>query len=327
MGRIPTTAELELDKKLKGFGLIDASAQPDPTEKSGSEQAPPDGGQTGDEEVQTEGNQGLTETEGNQENDHLDDESREAGDEGDQNPDKPIKHNWEKRAKDNQRNFSKEKEARKRDAETYEARIAELEARLGRLTKQVTEEDEADTAFAEANGEVAEYLKNRERRRVESDISDIQESMEAEFKRTLSSMLPNWNKIISDPKFAEWKKGQRRSVQKVMESTFTLDEYGRFLYTPEDVLDVLDQFQSTSKGYQPPIPDEAQAPQAKLRKGEGSPSGNPPQDVFSLEEMNDPNLSDKFIGRARDRKKAVADFDTKYWRSVEHWRKKGYTSA
>lgn len=325
MARTITLAERELDRKLAAFGLGDQPATGDLGNKADSGEMPPaDDSLPGDEGLQDEGR-----SQDDQHDEGVEDQGQPQA-QGDRRSedrsDKQVNHNWEKRAKDNQRSYFREKALREESEKRYQAEIADLEARLRAATRGF-EEDEEDQRLAEASPEAAEFIRRREAKRAEQEVEAVTDSMQAAFKRTLTAIVPNWQEIIATPEFKQWKAEQPKSTRRVMEQTFNLDQDGSFLYEPSDVVNVLKSFGTREKGYVPQSPEDGQAQPVRPNKG-NTPSGDAMPDVFTIEEMNDPNLADKFMRtHGRDRKAASEAFDKKFWRSNTYWQKQGYTSA
>lgn len=295
-------------------GSAESEQQGEATEGEGSEPILP-GEEVGEGEGSGEGEGDLGSTEDQSESPNG-------------NPQRGIQpeHNWEKMAKDAQRNASKlneENQLLKRSMESMTERLEKLEARLSAGPKDESqnqnqnEDDDPEELkdypeFKQAIQKTVkkEVSKFREEKKVEDEADRARNS----FISKVESVHKDFGSIVNSHEFVEWLKVQKTPVRKVMTDTF---DGG---YTSDDVTEVISSYKATLKPTAKPSVNQPQAGIGKTSVNGGATpsSGRPasaPADIYSKDEMADVDLLGKKLYRVSDpkvRKEILDKYDRSY---------------
>lgn len=322
MAQNKTSAEAALDNELLRLGL-DPDGNPLPA---------------GD------ANPGDTQEEST---DHASSET-DVESEEDQQPEGPH-HNWEKRAKDSQRSFSKERNARL-EAERKAAEAvneiarqrAEFEKVLARYTPsaQATNEQAAPSVddevlenfrdiypeiaagVEEAMRPVRNEVEQLRKERLERDVRDHTAKFLSEAGSDPRLKSVDINAIVGTDELADWLEKTGGYSARVMNNTFD----PAFGFTPKDVADVIHRFVQET-GNRPTVTarvdNEPPAPRPQIpTNGSSVGNDNVPTDIFSLAELqNLQPLADK-AGRLSiklGKPELLGQFDEKLDRSLRFY--------
>jgi hypothetical protein len=130
----------------------------------------------------------------------------------------------------------------------------------------------------------------------------------------------DYDDIVASEAFKQWAMAQARSTRLVLEETFNTD----LSYEPQDLVDVITRFKLVARPTHvpPQVPPGLTAvdPTVRSLPDSSEPSGKD-DFVFSLKEMRDPSLIDRWMkdpNHRRNPKVAMDEFDAAWARSVAY---------
>jgi hypothetical protein len=268
--------------------------------------------------------------------------------EGEQTLDGP-QHNWEKRAKDSQRSFSKERNARLKAEEAINEAVSEMARQRSEFEKLMSrfntgstatlEPDKSEVAnevldnFREIYPDIAEgvdqvmkpvrtEVEQLRKERLERDVRDHTDKFLSEAGRDPRLKDYDLKTIVGSDDLASWLESTGGYSARVMNNTFD-PNYG---FTPKDVADVIARYTQeigAKPGVRVQSGSEPPAPRPNIPTGStGLGNDNTPGDIFSLNELqNLQSLADK-VGRLANKvgkPEMFEQFDEKLDRSLRFY--------
>lgn len=262
-------------------------------------------------------------------------------------PTPQSQHNWEKReadARQAQRELSMERNAileermllarEKAEAmatiQALQEQRTALEARASNIpavTQQILtpefRSEYPDIAAAieqshAANQAEIERIKLEHRRDQDEKALESETNRRKLFLDEVRRVHRDYDAIIASDVFKQWVQAQNRSTKLVLEETFNLS----LGYEPGDLSDVLTRFKKALNPAHlpPPVPSALNSVDPG---GRGADNGDEPSGasdfVFSVQEMRDPGLIDRWMNHydhKKNRKLAMEKFDAAWERSV-----------
>ncbi len=256
-------------------------------------------------------------------------------------------HNWDKReadAREAQRQLSLERNALIEERTQLARERAEAMATIQALQEQraalearasivpsvpeqiLTPEFRAEYPDIAAAIEQSHIANQAEIARIRQEHQKEQDERAYESERNRRELFLNevrrvhrdYDAIIASDVFKQWVQAQNRSTKLVLEETFNLS----LGYEPSDLSDVITRFKKALNPTHitPPVPPSLNAVDPGARGADNGiePSGKD-DFVFSLAEMRDPSLIDRWMNHyehKRNRKAAMEKFDAAWERSV-----------